>query len=255
MTFQFIPPLFLSGALAFGQSADLEKERALGRNLANEVRRQAVMVEDPFLTGYVNRLAQKVTAACPSETLAGVEVIRSDEVNAFALPGGFLFVNTGLIRRASGEAALAAVLAHVAARLRTHRPYWRSGNASIPLIFMDGPSGYAYGPKAGALGIPMAFREQYRAAVSAADRSGVECLARAGYDPREFIENLRALPAAPASASTYPSPAERIQQVQTAIDALGRQSDSIVDTAEFVEMRLRAERAGPAVRPAPSLLK
>ena len=248
-----IPTFLLCGAFALGQSAIPEKERALGQNLANEVRRQAVIVEDPFLTGYVDRLAQKVTASCPSATLNEIAVIRSEEANAFALPGGFLFVNTGLIRRASSEAALAAVVAHVAARLQTHRPYTRP--EGVTLIFMDGPSGYAYAPRSGALGIPLAFREQYRAAVSAADRAGVECLSRAGYDPREFIQNLKALPAAASSESNYPTPAERIRQVQTAIDALELESDAVVDTAEFAEMRIRAERAGPGVRPAPSLVK
>jgi predicted Zn-dependent protease len=127
----------------------IEKEIALGKQMAEEVERQAKLVSDPVISEYVNRIGQNLVRNSDARVPFTIKVIDSDEVNAFALPGGFMFVNTGLVLKAGNEAELAGVLAHeiahVAARHGTRQATKGEiiNYASIPLIFMGGWAGYA----------------------------------------------------------------------------------------------------------------
>ncbi|MGC8794104.1 MAG: M48 family metalloprotease, partial [Bryobacteraceae bacterium] len=126
----------------------LEKEIALGKELAQEVERQAKIIDDPIIAEYVNRVGQNLVRNSDAKVPFTIKVIDSDEVNAFALPGGFFFVNSGLIMRAETEAELAGVMAHeiahVAARHGTRQASRATiaNYAMIPLIFMGGWTGY-----------------------------------------------------------------------------------------------------------------
>src|ERR1700746_1884622 len=140
----------------------LEKEIALGKQLAQEVERQAKIVDDPVIAEYVNRVGQNLVRNSDAKVPFTIKVLDSEEVNAFALPGGFFFVNSGLILKAESEAELAGVMAHeiahVAARHGTKQA--TKGEivnlASIPLIFVGGLSGYAIQQGAG-LALPLGF--------------------------------------------------------------------------------------------------
>src|SRR5262245_28065233 len=126
----------------------IEREIALGRKLAQELESNNRIVDDPEITEYINRLGQHLVRSSDARVPFVIKVVDSEEINAMALPGGFLYVNTGLIRAASEEAELAGVMAHevghVAARHSTEQvSKGRFFNfASLPLIFLGGPAGY-----------------------------------------------------------------------------------------------------------------
>src|SRR6201993_2779274 len=140
----------------------LEKEIALGKQLAQEVERQAKIIDDPIIAEYVNRVGQNIVRNSDAKVPFTIKVLDSEEVNAFALPGGFMFVNTGLILKAESEAELAGVMAHeiahVAARHGTRQATRGQliNYGSIPLIFLGGWAGYAV-RQAMAIAVPIGF--------------------------------------------------------------------------------------------------
>src|SRR6202012_54453 len=146
----------------------LEKEIGLGKQLASEVERQAKIINDPVIAEYVNRVGQNLVRNSDAKVPFTIKVIDSEEVNAFALPGGFFFVNSGLILKADNEAELAGVMAHeiphVAARHGTREATRGeiANLATIPLIFMGGWAGYGI-RQAASIMVPVGFLKFSRA--------------------------------------------------------------------------------------------
>jgi beta-barrel assembly-enhancing protease len=231
----------------------IEKEIGLGKEMAQETERQAKMVDDSAVTEYVNRLVQNLARHSDSKVPFTIKVVDSDEVNAFALPGGFMFVNTGLIMRASNEAELAGVLAHeiahVAARHGT-RQATRSqliNYGTIPLIFAGGWAGYAV-RQAMSLAVPMGFLKFSRNMEAEADLLGLQYMYKAGYDPTEFVnffERIETLEKGKPGAvsklfSTHPMTGSRIRAAQKEIQQdLKALPEYVMDTSEFHDARLR----------------
>src|SRR6266567_2035472 len=155
----------------------IEKEIAIGKTLAQDVERQAKLINDPVISEYVNRIGQNLVRNSDAKVPFTIKVIDSEEVNAFALPGGFFFVNSGLILKADCEAELAGVMAHeiahVAARHGTRQA--TRGEiaqlATIPLIFMGGAAAYGIYEASGLL-VPMSFLKVSRNFESEADYLG-----------------------------------------------------------------------------------
>ena len=236
----------------------LEREIALGKGAAQEVERSAKMITDPVITEYVNRVGQNLVRNSDAKVPFTIKVIDSDEINAFALPGGFFYVNSGLILHADEEAELAGVMAHeiahVAARHGTRNA--TKGEiaqfASIPLILL-GPGGWAgYGLYQGLnLAIPIGFLKFSRDNEREADFLGLQYMYKAGYDPNAFVsffekieaEERRHPGSIPKVFSTHPPTPERVQKAQEEITTiLPTRDEYIVSTSEFDIVKSRLGR-------------
>src|SRR6266852_1300308 len=235
----------------------LEKEIALGKQLAQEVERSSKMIDDPVVTEYVNRVGQNLVRNSDARVPFTIKVIDSDEVNAFALPGGFFYVNSGLILRAQEESELAGVMAHeishVTARHGTKNA--TKGEmmqlATIPLMLL-GPAGWAgYGLYEGLnIAIPLTYLKFNRDAEREADFLGLQYMYKAGYDPNAYVTFFERIQAdekrrpgtIPKVFSTHPPTPERIESAQKEIARiLPARPEYIVTTSEFdsVKGRLR----------------
>jgi predicted Zn-dependent protease len=233
----------------------LEKEIAVGKAMAQQVEAQSRMVDDPTISEYVNRLGQNLVRNSDAKVPFTIKVIDADEVNAFALPGGFFFVNTGVIMEADEEAELAGVMAHeiahVAARHGT-RGQTRAEAMSIArlaLIFVPGIGPYIAFQASG-FAIPMAYLQFSQGFEREADYLGLQYMYKAGYDPQAFVtffEKIQAKekrkPGTFSKAfSTHPQTPDRISATQKEIAAIlpGR-AEHIVTTSEFDEVKARLE--------------
>src|SRR5580698_10062650 len=231
----------------------LEKEIALGKGLAQEVERQAKIIDDPIIAEYVNRVGQNLVRNSDAKVPFTIKVIDTEDVNAFALPGGFFFVNSGLILKADTEAELAGVMAHeiahVAARHGTRQA--TRGQvaqlATIPLIFMGGWAGYGVRQAASVL-LPVGFLQFSRAFESEADMLGLQYMYKTGYDPEAFVdffEKIQSLekkkPGTMAKVfSTHPPTEDRIVKAQQNIQQLLKERpEYVVTTSEFSDVKGR----------------
>ena len=244
----------------------MEHEIALGKQLAQEVDRVSKFITDPVVTEYVNRVGQNLVRNSDAQVPFTIKVIDSDSVNAFALPGGFFYVNSGLILRADEESELAGVMAHeiahVCARHGTRNA--TKGTimqmATIPLILL-GPGGWAgYGLYEGLnFLIPVTYLKFSRDAEREADYLGLQYMYKAGYDPNAFVQFFEKVEAdekkhpgtIPKLFSTHPPTPDRIEASQKAIATiLPSREEYIVTTSEFdvVKRRLGAIEAGQKVQ-------
>jgi predicted Zn-dependent protease len=235
----------------------LEREIGLGKQLAQEVERSSKMIDDPVVTEYVNRVGQNLVRNSDARVPFTIKVIDSDEVNAFALPGGFFYVNSGLILRAQEEAELAGVMAHEISHVTARHGTKNASKgelmqlATIPLMLL-GPGGWAgYGIYQGLnLALPLTFLKFSRDSEREADFLGLQYMYKAGYDPNAYVTFFERIQAdekrrpgtIPKVFSTHPPTPDRIEAAQKEIARiLPAKSEYIVTTSEFdsVKSRLR----------------
>jgi predicted Zn-dependent protease len=233
----------------------LEKEIALGKSLAQEVERQAKVVDDPIIAEYVSRVGQNLVRNSDAKVPFTIKVLDTEEVNAFALPGGFFFVNTGLILKAESEAELAGVMAHeiahVAARHGTKQAT-KGELAQIGMIVASIAVPYSmagYGAMQGAnLLIPMGFLKFSRSMEREADYLGLQYLYKSGYDPTSFVDFFEKLqsdekkkPGTVAKVfATHPMNEDRIKAAQEEIQRdLKPKPEYVVNTSEFNDVKAR----------------
>jgi predicted Zn-dependent protease len=236
-----------------GDWYSIESEIRMGKGYAQQIESGMKMVQDPVVTEYVNRIGQNLVRNSDAKVPFTIKVVDSDEINAFALPGGFFYVNSGLILAADEEAELAGVMAHeiahVAARHAT-RQMTRSqiaNFASIPLIFVGGGLGYAL-QSAASLALPMTFLKFSRGFEAEADYLGLQYMYATGYDPQAFIAFFEKVQAKekkkPGSISkafsTHPQTPDRIEQSQKEIAKILPARDQYIDdTSEFQVVKAR----------------
>jgi predicted Zn-dependent protease len=231
----------------------LEKEIALGRELAAEVERSVKLIEDPAINEYVNRVGQNLVRNSDAQVPFTIKVIESDEVNAFALPGGFFYVNSGLILAADEESELAGVMAHEIAHVTARHGSENNSKgqllniATIPLIFLGGPVGLATRQASNFL-IPITFYQFSQKAEAEADYFGLQYLYKTGYDPTaavSFFEKLQAKETAKPGTmsklfSSHPPTGERIENTKKNIElVLPDREQYVVTTSEFNTIKSR----------------
>ena len=234
----------------------IEREIALGKRLAQDVERHSKIVDDPVIAEYVNRVGQNLVRNSDAKVPFTIKLIDSADVNAFALPGGFFFVNSGLMLRAESESELAGVMAHeiahVAARHGTRQATKAQlvNFATIPLLFIGGWTGYGIYQAAGFL-IPMTFLKFSRGMESEADFLGVQYLYKSGYDPTSFIDFFEKMLAdekrRPGTMSklfrSHPPHGSRIRKTQKTIEQiLPGKPEYVVNTSEFLQVKERLEQ-------------
>jgi len=236
----------------------IEKEIALGRQLAAEVEREALLTSDPLLAEFVNRLGQNLVRNSDAKVPFTFKVIQAEALNAFALPGGYIFVNTGLVRASETEAELASALAHeiahVAGRHMTRQATRRQLAdllLAIPAGILGGWTGYGVRQGAG-MAIPMTFLKLDRGFEEEADYLGVQYLYAAGYDPNaavDLFERMQSLerrkPGSIAQVfASHPLTSDRLRKVQEEINSiLPQRAEYVINTSEYIELRARLLRS------------
>ena len=233
----------------------IEKEIALGKQLATDIERQARIVDDPLVAEYVNRVGQNLVRNSDAKVPFTIKVIDSDDVNAFALPGGFFYVNSGLILAAESESELAGVMgheiAHIAARhgTRTATKGTLAQMSTIPLMIFTGWTWTGMAIRQGAsLLIPLAFVQFGQAQEREADLLGLQYMYKAGYDPTSFVDFFEKLQSKekrrPGTMSkifsSHPPTEERVGAAQKNIqELLAAKPEYVVTTSEFNEVKAR----------------
>ncbi len=230
----------------------LDQELALGKQLAIEVEKQAKIVDDPFVSEYINRLGQNLARNSDVTFPVTFQLIEADEINAFTLPGGYIFINTGLLKLSANEAELASAIAHelghAAARHATRQASRNQlvSMGTLPLAVLAGPAARLAVNAAA----PMAFLKFSREFETEADLLGLQYLWKAGYDPTASIDLFEALESTekrqPGSVSklfrTHPLTPDRIEKTQKNIDMLlPAREEYVLNTSEYEDIRARVE--------------
>jgi beta-barrel assembly-enhancing protease len=231
----------------------IDKEVALGRRLAAEIDRSTKFVEDPIIAEYINKVGQNLVLHSDAKVPFTIKVMDADEVNAFALPGGFFYVNKGLILAADNEAELAGPMAHEIAHVAARHGTEQDSKGTlvnyglIPLyIFGGGWTGYAIQQGLG-LAIPLGFLKFSRGAEEEADMLAVQYLWASGYDPNmmaTFFEKLQGKekkkPGTIAKIfSTHPVVGDRIDKVKALMARFPERSEYTINTSEFNQVKGR----------------
>jgi len=246
------------GARGLGNWYSTDSEIKMGKQFADEIEKSTRFITDPVVVEYVNRIGQNIVKNSDCKVPFTIKVIDSDEINAMALPGGFFYVNSGLILAADEEAELAGVMAHEtahvcahhAAREMTRLNYVQIGMVPLMIVLPYDLTGYGI-YEAAQLAIPITFLEFSREFEAQADYLGVQYMYRSGYDPQAFIsffEKVQALekrkPGLVAKAfSDHPQTPDRILHTQEEIARiLPAKDEYTVTTSEFEDVKARLAR-------------
>jgi Zn-dependent protease with chaperone function len=243
----------LNSGLIASMSGGTEKEIKIGRQLAMEIEKGVKFVDDPIITEYVNRVGQNVVLHSDAKIPFTIKVIDSDEVNAFALPGGFFYVNRGLILAADNEAELAGVMAHEIAHVTARHAMENQAKANLAemgmiagSIFLGGWPGVIFQNTAG-LGLLAAFMKFSRSAEEEADKLGAQYLYAAGYDPTAMATMFEKLSSKSKKKpgflsrafSTHPQPPDRRAASLNLVARFPEREEYVISTSEFQRVKNR----------------
>ncbi|HUZ45350.1 MAG TPA: M48 family metallopeptidase [Terriglobia bacterium] len=253
------------------------KEIAIGKKYAEQIDRSAKLVKDPVITEYVNRVEQNIAENSDAKVPITVRIINSPQINAFTLPGGFIYVNTGLLKAASSEAQLAGVLAHETGHVAAR--HWASSMtkqtllqyAMIPLIFTPMSYPVYIGLSEGLnMGLPIAFLKFSRDDEQQADFLGLQYMWKAGYDPNAYlamfakiIQDQHSDPGSvPSIFMDHPPTKDRIIKAEEEIkNILPKRKEYLVSTSEFQNVKagmttlLSAMKRNKKDKNAPTLIR
>jgi predicted Zn-dependent protease len=236
-----------------GNWYSLERQIAMGKDYSAQVESTSKLITDPEITEYINRVGQNLVRNSDSQVPFTIKVIDSDDINAFALPGGFFYLDTGLILAADDEAELAGVMAHEIAHVaachaaRVHTRGRLMNLASISLMMVGGPLGYA-AYETLTVAMPLTYLKFTRKFESEADFLGIQYMYKAGYDPQAltaFFEKVKGMEkhkenAVAKAFETHPQTPDRIQKTQNEINTLlPPEAEYKVDTWEFQDVKAR----------------
>jgi len=233
-----------------------EKEIAAGKEYASQIDKSAKIITDPVVNEYVNRVAQNLARNSDLKVPLTVKVIDSPGINAMALPGGFLYVNSGLILEADEESQIAGVMAHEIAHVAAR--HWASTMtkqeilqfAMIPLMFTPMTYGVYYGVMEAYMnGVPMAFLKFSRDDEAEADYLGLQYLYKAGYDPQTYIsiwakvinDERRVPESAPKVFMDHPPSPDRIVKLAQQMKTFPQKGEYLVSTSEFDDVKSRLQ--------------
>src|SRR5271157_3826983 len=235
-----------------------EKEIAMGKQYSEQIDKQAKLLKDPVVNEYVNRVAQNVARNSDLKVPLTVKIIDDPTINAFALPGGFLYVNTGVIKAADEEDQLAGVIAHEISHVAAR--HWASQMtkatllqyATIPLIFIPMTYPVYLGiSEAMNFGVPMAFLRFSRQDEAEADYLGIQYMYKAGYDPNSYVaffgkvmqEERRVPGSVPSVFADHPPTPDRIVKCEEEIkQILPKRDQYLVSTSEFDDVKARLQQ-------------
>ncbi|HSE25908.1 MAG TPA: M48 family metallopeptidase [Pyrinomonadaceae bacterium] len=250
----------INGGIISKMSGSTEKEVRQGREAAAEVDRQAKFIEDPMITEYVNRVGQNIVLHSDAKVPFTIKVIDSDEVNAFALPGGFFYVNKGLLLAADNEAELAGVMAHEIAHVAARHAVENQTKASLleyaalgASIFLGGIPGMIYQNTAG-IGLLGIFMKFSRSAEEEADKLGVQYMYAAGYDPGAMATMFEKLEAKnkkkpgfiSRAFATHPAPPDRRASALALAARFPEHEEYVISSSEFQRVKAKLLRLSNA---------
>ena len=250
----------LNGGLFAKMSMSTEKEIAFGRQLSAEIDRQAKLIEDPVITEYVNRVGQNIVLNSDAKIPFTIKVIDADEVNAFALPGGFFYVNKGLLLAADNEAEVAGVMAHEIAHVTARHAVETQAKgmlAQVGLIagsiFLGGIPGAIIQNTAG-LGLGAGFAKFSRDAEREADKLGVQYLYAAGYDPGAMSTMFEKLASQnkkkpgffSKTFGSHPQSIDRLEASKSLVARFPEREEYVLNTSEFQRVKNRLMRLSNA---------
>jgi predicted Zn-dependent protease len=250
----------INSGLIAKMAGSMEKEVALGRQLAAEIDREAKFIDDPVITEYVNRVGQNIVLHSDARVPFTIKVIDSDEVNAFALPGGFFYVNKGLLLAADNEAELAGVMAHEIAHVAARHALENQAKATLAeygmlagSIFLGGVLGAVIN-NAAQFGALLGFMKFSRSAEEEADRLGIQYMYAAGYDPNAMSTMFEKLMAKnqkkpgffSKAFSTHPQPPDRRAAAIALAARFPEREEYVINTSEFQRVKARLMRLSNA---------
>jgi predicted Zn-dependent protease len=241
------------GGKGLGNWYSPAQELGMGREYSHAIEATVQLLTDPVVTEYVNRIGQNLVRNSDAKVPFTIKVIDSEEINAFALPGGFLYVTSGLVLATQEEAELAGAMAHEVAHVAAHHAARQMTHshmfdlASIPLVFVGGGLGIAV-REAVELAVPLVLTKFSRRFEAEADYLGVEYLYQAGYDPQAFISFFERIQAKEEQKpgivakifSDHPPTANRIHKTQSEITKILLPREAyLISTSDFDEVKAR----------------
>lgn len=251
-------PRFKPGINLFSPQQDVD----LGQQSARQIMRESPMLDDPMIVGYVRQIGARLAAKAPGERFPyQFQVVATREINAFALPGGFLFINAGTIAAAKNEGELAGVMAHEIAHAALRHGTNQASKQRIAQMGLgilgtiassgENPNlGQTVGALGG-LGANMLFLKFGRGAEKEADLEGARIMAEAGYDPRDMANFFKTLQEGgqrmPEMLSDHPDPGNRIKYIADEIPRLPVSSTPTRSTNEFEQIKARMTGRAPSL--------